>query len=219
MYDTRFKGSFKAVPIYVYKSRSIRKRILGLISCNTTTHRSLQPIPLNWVPLELLQGSDSSYTTIAPHWSSSYPEYLSPDQDQEEQRRVVWTRLHSHRANLASRLSKQKEWYLALCQELNPRMTQVESSHDLLYRDRDGRMTGLIPHKILYVPNLIKLYAFMDIDVLETENCSTVVSFFYLTCCSSLTCLMISPHCLHLRTSLTICQNFLPLPNPTFVMS
>ena len=33
MYNTRFKGSFKAVPIYVYKPRSIRKRPLGLISC------------------------------------------------------------------------------------------------------------------------------------------------------------------------------------------
>ena len=45
MYDTRFKGSFKAVPIYVYKPRSIRKRTLGSISCNTTTSRSLRLIP------------------------------------------------------------------------------------------------------------------------------------------------------------------------------
>ena len=45
MYDTRFKGSFKAVPICVYKPCSNRKRTLGSISCNTTTSRSLQPIP------------------------------------------------------------------------------------------------------------------------------------------------------------------------------
>ena len=36
---------------------------------------------------------------------------------------------------MASRLSKQNERYQALCQELNPRTTQVEPSHDLLYRD------------------------------------------------------------------------------------
>ena len=60
---------------------------------------------------------------------------MSPSQDQEEQRKVVWSRLHSHQANLAGRLSKQKECYLALCQELNPRTTQVESSHKLLFHD------------------------------------------------------------------------------------
>jgi hypothetical protein len=62
-------------------------------------------------------------------------------------------------------------------------------------------------------------YAFMDIDVLETETHSTVVSLFYLPRCLSLTCLMISPHRLHLRTSLTICQHFLPLLNLTFMTS
>ena len=34
-----------------------------------------------------------------------------------------------------SRLSKQKEHYLALHQELNPRTTQVESHHKPLFRD------------------------------------------------------------------------------------
>ena len=140
MYDTRFKGSFKAIPIYVYKPRSIRRRTLGLISCNTTTSRPLQPIPLNWVLLELLQGSDSSQT-IAPHWSSSYPMYLSPEQD-KEQRSIVWTRLWSHRANLASRLSEQKNHYLALRQELNPSSTQVKSSHEPLFRDRAAQLLG-----------------------------------------------------------------------------
>ena len=46
MYDTRFKGSFKVIPMFVYKPRSIRKRTLGLISCKTTTSRSLRPILL-----------------------------------------------------------------------------------------------------------------------------------------------------------------------------
>ena len=113
------------------------KRTIGSISCITTTSRSLRPIPLNWVPLELLQDSDSSSATIAPHWSSSYPEYLSADQDKEEQRRVVWSRLHSHRAKLAGRLSKQKEWYFALRKELNPKTTQVKSSHEPSFRDID----------------------------------------------------------------------------------
>ena len=72
---------------------------------------------------------------IAPHWSSSYPEYLSPIQGQEEQRRVVWDRLHSHRASLAKRLSTTKERYLTARRELNPKTTQAESSHDPLYRD------------------------------------------------------------------------------------
>ena len=135
MYDTRFTRSFKAVLIYVYKNCSIRKRTLGSISCNTTTSRPLRPIPLNWVPLELLQDSDSSSETIGPHWPSSYPKYLSPIWDKDEQQRVVWNRLRSQRSNLASQLSEQKEHYLALHQELNPRMTQAESSHNLLYRD------------------------------------------------------------------------------------
>ena len=129
-------------------SVSIRKRTLGSISCNTTTSRPLQLIPLNWVPLELLQDSDSSQA-IAPHWSSSYPKYLSPEQDKAEQWRIVWARLRSHQSNLASRLSKQKECYLALCQELNPRTTQVESSHEPLFRDilivkENNRVTGTI---------------------------------------------------------------------------
>ena len=136
MYDTRFKGSFKAVPVYVYKPCSIRKQTLGSISCNTTTSRPLWPIPLNWVPLELLQDSDSSSEAIGPHWPSSYPNYLSPDWDKDQQWRVVWARLQSQRSNLASQLWKQKEWYLALCQELNPRTTQVESSHKPLFRDK-----------------------------------------------------------------------------------
>ena len=141
MYDTRFKGSFKAVPICVYKPCSIRKRTLGLISCNTTTSRSLRPIPLNWVPLEFLQYSDSSSATIAPHWSSSYPKYLSADQDKEEQQRIVWSRIHDHRANLAKRLLSTRERYLAARQELNPKLTQVESSHGPLFRDIKSNLT------------------------------------------------------------------------------
>ena len=112
----------------------VGKRTLGSISCNPTTSRSLRPIPLNWVPLELLQDSDSSQETIA-HQSSSYPEYLSPSQDKDEQRRIVWARLKSHRTNLAGRLSEQKARYLALRQELNLRTSQVETSHERLFRD------------------------------------------------------------------------------------
>ena len=87
------------------------------------------------MPLELLQDSDSSLATIGPHWPSSYPEYLSPYQGKDEQQRIVWARLISQRSNLAKSLREQKERYQALRRELNPRMAQVESSHDLLYRD------------------------------------------------------------------------------------
>ena len=87
------------------------------------------------MPLELLQDSDSSLATIGPHWPSSYPEYLSPYQGKDEQRRIVWARLTSQRSSLAKSLKEQKERYKALRRELNPRTTQVESSHDPLYRD------------------------------------------------------------------------------------
>ena len=87
------------------------------------------------MPLELLQDSDSILVTIAPHWSSSYPEYLSQNQTPEEQQSVVWSRLHSHRTNVAKRLSKERERYLAVRRELNPRTTQAESSHEPLSRD------------------------------------------------------------------------------------
>ena len=99
--------ALKLPRICIYKLCSIRKRTLGSISCNTTTSRPLRPIPLNWVPLEILQDSDSTSITIGPHWPSSYPEYLSPHQDKVEQRRIVWARLVGQRTNLASRLSKQ----------------------------------------------------------------------------------------------------------------
>ena len=85
--------------------------------------------------MELLQDSDSSLATIGPHWPSSYPEYLSPYQGKDEQQRIVWARLLSQRSNLAKSLKEQKERYQALLRELNPRTTQVESSHDPLYRD------------------------------------------------------------------------------------
>ena len=91
------------------------------------------------MPLELLQDSDSSSEAIGPHWPTYYPDHLSPDWDKDEQQRVVWARLRSQRSNLASRLSQQNEHYLALRQELNPRMTQAKSSHDPLYRDSHGR--------------------------------------------------------------------------------
>ena len=138
MYDTRFKGSFKAVPIYVYKPRSIRKRTLGSISCNTTTSCSLRLIPSQLKCPWSISGTQTPYKAIAPHWSSSYPNYLSLGQDEEEQRRIVWSRLHNHRANLANRLARTRERYLEARQALNPRTAQVESSHDPLYRDNQA---------------------------------------------------------------------------------
>ena len=98
--------------------------------------------------------------TIGPHWPSSYPEYLSPHQDKDEQRRVVWARLLSQRSKLASRLSKQNKRYQALRQELNPRTTQVESSHDLLYRDTCDH------HVITYVTIVQVTYCPCDAIVL-----------------------------------------------------
>ena len=75
-------------------------------------------------------------STIAPHQSSSYPEYLSPTWDEQTQRAVVWTRLREH-CKLAHRsLSKINERYKALHQE---QQTQVESRHESLSRDRGGR--------------------------------------------------------------------------------
>ena len=88
------------------------------------------------MPLELLQDSDSSSTIIGPHWPSSYPKFLSPYQGKDEQQRIVWARLLSQRSSLAKSLREQKERYEALRRELNPRTTQVESSHDPLYRDK-----------------------------------------------------------------------------------
>ena len=102
------------------------KQTLGSISCNTTTYRPLRPIPSQLSAFGVNSRTQTHHKAIAPHQSSSYPEYLSPNQDEEEQRRVVWSRLRSHRANLTSRLSKQKECYLALRQELNPE--QLKSS-------------------------------------------------------------------------------------------
>ena len=60
---------------------------------------------------------------------------MSFDQDKEEQRRVIWSRLHNHRASLANRLISTRDKYLAARRALNPRTTQAESSHDPLYRD------------------------------------------------------------------------------------
>ena len=135
MYDTRFKGSFKAVPIYVYKHCSIRKRTLGSISCIYYNISSTQTDPLSTEYLWSNSRTQTRHKAIAPHWSSSYPEFLSPNRDKEEQQREVWSRLHSHRANLANRLTSTRDKYFAARRALNPRTTQAESSHDPLYRD------------------------------------------------------------------------------------
>ena len=135
MYDTRFEGSFKAAPIYVCKPRSIRKRTLGSISCIYYNISSTQTDPLSTECLWSNSRTQTPHKTIAPHWSSSYPEYLSSNQDEREQRRVVWSRLHEHRANLANRPITTRDRYFAARRALNPRTTQAESSHDPLYRD------------------------------------------------------------------------------------
>ena len=67
------------------------------------------------------------HSTIAPHWSSSYPEYLSPTWDEDTQRAVVWARLQEHRKLANRSLARINEWYKALRQE---QQTQVESSHE-----------------------------------------------------------------------------------------
>ena len=85
------------------------------------------------MPLELLQDSNSSSEAIGPHWASSFPEYLSPDWDKDNQQRVVWNRLQELRTLASRKPSKQTEWYHALCQEYQK--TQVKSSHDPLYCD------------------------------------------------------------------------------------
>ena len=129
------KGSFKAVPIYVYKLRSIRKQTLGSISCNTTTTCTLRPIPSQLSTFGVIQRLRLIHTTITPHWSSSYPEYLSLHQDQEEQQRIVWSRLRDHRANLAKRLSSTRERYLAARQELNPKSSQATDRCSVTVKD------------------------------------------------------------------------------------
>ena len=73
------------------------------------------------------------YSTIAPHWSSSYPEYLSPSWDEETQQAVVWTRLREHRKLARKGLADVRERYKALRQE---QQTRVESRHKSLSRDR-----------------------------------------------------------------------------------
>ena len=67
-----------------------------------------------------------SYSTIAPHQSSSYPEYLSPTWDEDTQRAVVWMRLREHHKLANRSLVKINERYKALHQE---QQTQVESCH------------------------------------------------------------------------------------------
>ena len=101
---------------------------------------STQTDPLSTECLWSSSRTQTRHKAIAPHWSSSYPEYLSPDQDQGEQRRIVWSRLHDHRTNLANRLARTRDRYLEAHRALNPRTTQVESSHDPLYRDNADRI-------------------------------------------------------------------------------
>ena len=47
---------------------------------------------------------------------------------------------------MAKRLSKEKERYLALRRELNPRLTQAESSHEPLSRDKSAELSNTVEH-------------------------------------------------------------------------
>ena len=91
-------------------------------------------LPLNCVPLELLQDTGSSLATIAPHQSSHYPNYLSLTWDKDTQRAVVWMGLCEHRKLANRSLAKVNEQFLALCQE--QQSTQAKSSHELLPCDK-----------------------------------------------------------------------------------
>ena len=104
--------------------------------------------------MELLQDSNLSSETIGPHWASLFPEHLSPDWDKDQQRRVVWHRLRELRTLASRKPSKQTERYHALRQEYQK--TQVESSHNLLYRDTEGMANHTTYRKQLY--SLKELY-------------------------------------------------------------
>ena len=80
------------------------------------------------------------YKAIAPHLSSSYPDYLSPVWDEDTQRAVVWQRLREHRKLASQGLKKINERYKALRQE---QQTQAESRHEP--SSRDSRLHGLPP--------------------------------------------------------------------------
>ena len=111
---------------------------LGLSSCILQPFIHSDQSPFNCVPLEQLQDTDSSLTTISPHQSSHYPDYLSPTWDKDTQRAVVWTRLWEHHKLANHSLAKINEWFLALHQE--HQSTQAKSSHKLSSHDMQ---TGL----------------------------------------------------------------------------
>ena len=94
------------------------------------------------MPLEQLRDTNSSQA-IAPHWSSSYPDYLSPVWDEGTQRAVVWNRLREHRKLANRSLQKINKRYKALRQE---QQTQVESRHES--SSRDNYLVGS-PHNIV----------------------------------------------------------------------
>ena len=115
------------------------KQTLGSISCITTAFCSLRLIYSTVCLWSYSRTQNSSITAIAPHWSSSYPEYLSPTWDENMQRAVVWTRLQEHCKLANHSLSKQTKWYHALWQEFQK--TQVKSSHEPLSHDKKAGQT------------------------------------------------------------------------------
>ena len=124
----------------VYNPCSKGKQTLGSISCITTTFCSLRPIPLNCVPLEYLQDTDSSPETMIPHWNTSYPKYLSPSWDKDTQRVVVWARLQEHCKLANSSPAQVNKCFHALHHKLQP--GPVEPSHESLSHDRPTPIPG-----------------------------------------------------------------------------
>ena len=95
------------------------------------------------MPLEKLWDTSLS-STIAPHLSSSYPDYLSPVWDENTQRAVVWSRLQEHRKLANRSLQKINERYKALRQE---QQTQVESRHESSSRDTTAGLVVILDNK------------------------------------------------------------------------
>ena len=113
----------------------------------TTTFHSLWPISIWLCALESLQDTDLSLSTIAPHQSSSYPDYLSLTWDEDTQIAVVWTRLHEHHKLANHSLAKINKHFTALCQEVQ--QTQAESSHEPLSCDiKSNLMVASIAEKV-----------------------------------------------------------------------
>ena len=112
------------------------------------------------------------YSTIAPHQSSPYPEYLSPTWDKETQRAVVWTRLCEHRKLASQSLKRVNEQYRALRQE---QQAQAEPRHEPSSCDTrlvEDFKTGLSKH--VEVTDLGELHWMLGIEVKRDRAAGTI---------------------------------------------